>query len=352
MATIEEYNLFLASWEHLYLLPDTVPAGLPNQLFSRHPWALILFENLYCDENGLKGEENAAVQMNWTNSELFVRLASTKYDIIKPLNLKTPLRSHVGDVKQGFKKKHSISIARAIEAETVSVDELFEWRLQLLRPFLDEHKLILYDWPISRYEQDIPPSLLMAVKDVLSSEVPAVPLSKDISELSPERRRIFDSLQKFERKPLRHLQSGRLNQSEYLEIQKQRIHDHREIDMELVKNIDTNLERILRLRERFGTRGGWELVRTYLKAYDRAATPRQLNEIDEALRDRLQYCFKPLLKEFVPATCNITKGVISLLPRIGDALDVAEMIEPAKEIRGLLSESVQFFRGKTRGGKK
>jgi len=147
MALIPEsaYNLFLASWEHLYLVPAGVPAGLPNQLFSRHPWALILFENLYCDENGLKGEQNAAEQMKWTNSELFVRLASSKYDIIKPLNLKVQLHADVAEIKRSFKVLHDgMSINKAIAAESVSVDELFEWRLQLLKGFLDREKLVLY----------------------------------------------------------------------------------------------------------------------------------------------------------------------------------------------------------------
>jgi len=352
MATIEEYNLFLASWEHLYLLPEGVPAGLPNQLFSRHPWVLILFENLYCDENGFRGEQNAAEQMKWTNSELFVRLASSKYDIIKPLNLKTPLRAHVDDVKKDFGKKHSVSITKAIKDKSVSVDELFEWRLQLLRRFLDEHKLVLYDWPIARDDRTIPESLQMAVKDILDLEAAAVPLTKDMAELSPERKRIFDSLQEFEREPLRLLRSGRLPQPKYLETLKRRIHDYREVDMELVKGVDTNLDRIIRLRERFGVRGGWKLVRDYLKAYDRAAHPKELNEIDKALRDRLEYCFKPLLKEFGPATWKIAKGAASLLPRIGEAKDVVEMKEPAKEIWELLSESVRFFRGEIRRGKK
>lgn len=353
MATIEEYNLHLASWEHLYLLPDGVPAGLPNQLFSRHPWALILFENLYCDENGFKGEQNAAEQMKWTNSELFVRLASTKYDIIKPINLKTPLRLHVDDIKKSFRKAHGVSVTKAIDEESVSVDELFEWRLQLLGRFLDEHKLVLYDWPIARYGFTIPVSLQMAVKDVLGLKVAAIPLSKDVSmELSPERKKIFDSLQEFEREPLRHLRSGRLPQPQYLEILKQRIRDYREVDMELVNGVDANLDRIMRIRERFGARGGWELVRTYLKAYDRAAHPKELNEIDKALRDRLKTCFKPQLKEFGPAIWKIAKGAVSFIPLLGDVKDATEIVHPVKEVGGLVSEYVQFFRGDFRRGKK
>lgn len=353
MAIIEEHSLYLASWEHLYLLPDGVPAGLPNQLFSRHPWALIIFENLYCDESGFTGEQNAAEQMNWTNSELFVRLASPKYDIIKPLNLKTPLRPFVDDVKDDFKRKHRISVTEAISTETVSVDELFEWRLKLLKPFLGVHRLVLYDWPLARYGLTIPPALKIAVKDVLGLDVAPVPLSKDVNaELSPERKEIFDSLQEFEREPLQHLRSGRLTQPEYLGILKQRIKDYREVDMELIKDIDINLGRILRLRERFGKRGGWGFVRDFLRAYEQNTKARELNEIDKALRDRLNYCFRPLWAEYGRATLSIAKGVVSLLPRIGEAMTVAGMIEPAKEILGLASESVQFFRGQIHRGKK
>lgn len=353
MSTIAEYNLFIASWEHLYLLPDGIPAGLPNQLFSRHPWALILFENLYCDENGLKGEQNAAEQMNWTNSELFVKLASRKYDIIKPINLKTPLHAYIDDVKNNFRKKHKLGVEEAIKKESVSVENLFDWRLQLLKGFLDEHKLILYDWPIAREGSSIPISVQMAATDVLGLEVRAVPLSRDVSsELSPHRKEIFDSLQQFEEKPLQHLRSGRLSQTDYLEFLKKRIHDYREVDMELGKNIDTNFERIIKLRERFGARGGWELLRTYLKEYDRAAHPKELIELDEELRDRLKMCFKPTLKDYGPATWKIAKGIVSLSPYGGVAKELLEMKKPIKEIGGLLSESFKFFRGDIRKGKK
>lgn len=192
---IDEYSLYLASWEHLYLLPNGIPAGLPNQLFSRHPWTIILFENLYCDENGLKGEQNAAEQLKWTNSELFVRLASSKYNIIQPINLKSPLRPFVDDVKAEFKKEHGTTVTKAIDSDIVSVNELFEWRLKLLRPFLNEHRLILYDWPVARYGITIPTALQMSVRDVLGLQAAAVPLSKDVTtELSPERKGIFDSL--------------------------------------------------------------------------------------------------------------------------------------------------------------
>lgn len=353
MTGIEEHSLYIASWEHLYLLPNGVPAGLPNQLFSRHPWALILFENLYCDENGFKGEQNAADMMKWTNSELFVRLASSKYDIIKPLNLKHPLQLFVSSIKSDFKGKHHISVEEAINTETVSVDELFEWRLKLLNPFLTEHRLVLYDWPLAQYGLAIPPALKIAVKDVLMLETAPVPLSKDVNaELSPERKKIFDDLQIFESEPLRHLRSGRLPQLEYLDILKKRIKDYREVDMELVKDIDTNLDRILRLRERFGKRGGWKLVRDFLKEYEQNAEAKKLNEIDEALRDKLNYCFKPLWTEYGRATFSITKGIVSLLPKIGGAITATEMIGPAKKLLGLASENVNFFRGQIRRGKK
>ena len=353
MATINEYNIYLASWEYMYLLPNGVPAGLPNQLFYHHPWVLILFENLYCDENGFKAEQNAAEQLKWTISELIVKLASTKYDIIKPLNLESPLRPYIHRVETEFKKKYHSSVTKAISKDTVSVKELFQWRLKLLNHFLDQHKLILYDWPIARYEREIPEALKMAVKDVLQLEAAAIPLAKNIElELSQERKKIFDSLQEYEREPLRMLRTGRLSQAEYLEILKKRINEYHEVDIELVKDIDTNLERIMRLRERFGSKKGWQLVREYLKANDRGATPRELDEISKELRNRLHKCFKPSLKEFGPALWKITKGIVSFLPLIGEAKIVSEMSEPVKKIKGLFSEMIQFYRGQIRRRKK
>ena len=352
MANIEEGGLYVASWEHLYLLLGGVPAGLPNQLFARHPWALILFEHLYCDENGFLGEQTAAEQMKWTNSELFVRLASPKYDIIKPINLSTPLQPHILDVKRRFKKKHGSPIEKAIKTDSVSVEELFQWRLELLKPFLDEHHLILYDWPIARYGQSIPVALRKAVSDVLGLEVAAVPLARDItSELSEERKRIFVSLQEFEREPLRHLRSGRLSQPDYLKILKRRTGDYREVDMELQRGIERRIDRVLRLRGRFGKRGGWQLVRDFLKEYSRGAHPKELNEIDQELRDRLRNCFKPVLAEFGPATAKIAHASIYFLPYIGKAKKLADLRDPAKDLANLAREMVNFFRGEFRRSK-
>lgn len=350
MANIDEYSLYLASWEHLYLLPDGVPAGLPNQVFSRHPWVLVFFEHLYCDENGFKGEQNAASQLQWTNSEMFVKLASPKYDIIKPINLRTPLRPHLDDIRTEFYKQRGMSVADAISQGTVSVEELFQWRLRLLQPFREQHKLILYDWPLARYEQpNAPRSIEQAVIDILKLEVAAVPLSKDItSELSPETKAIFDSLQEFEREPLNELRSGRLSQSHYLEILKPRFRDYREVDMEMGLGIDHNLERILRLRERFGRREGWKTFNDYLKAYDRDSSASELNEIKDQLKDRLDYCFKPLMSEYGSATWSLARMAISLLPWIGPAMTIAEMGKPARELFQLGSESIQFYRGQIR----
>ena len=172
---------------------------------------------------------------------------------------------------------------KAIEVDAVSVDELFEWRLELLKPFLDERRLILYDWPIARYARSIPTALKKAVADVLGIQVAAVPLAKDVMrELSTERTEIFASLQDFEREPLRHLRSGRLLQHDYLKTLKERTADYREVDMELQQGLDQRLDRILRLRKRFGKRGGWQTVRAFLQAYSQGAHPRHFRPARDA----------------------------------------------------------------------
>ena len=107
------------------------------------------------------------------------------------------------------------------------------------------------------------------------------------------------SLQEFEREPLRHLRSGRLPQPQYLQILSQRYRDYREVDMEMLEGLNANFDRIIRLRERFGKRGGWKLVNDYLKVYDRDSRARELNEIMDQLNDRLGDCFNPLISEYV-----------------------------------------------------
>lgn len=357
MPEIKDYSIYLASWEHLYLLPNGVPAGLPNQLFSRHPWILILFEKLYCDENGLKGEQNAAEQLKWTNSKLFVKLASTKYDIIQPLNLKTPLYPFIGDLKKEFKKENGISIDKAIENNNISVEELFKWRIKLITPYLNEKKLILYDWPVAQYGLSIPVSLQVAVRDAFNLQVAALPLSKDVnSELSSERSKIFKDLQNFEFQPLMDLRSGRLPQPDYLKLLLQRAKDYREVDMELTDGIDIKLDNIIKLRERFGKRGGWKLVQEYLLLYDREYDPQELLEKQKELECKLKEVFKPSIREFGPITWSITKGivncVISLLPVIGQvktSVDTFNEIKsPVHQLNSLVSDTIHFFRGNSR----
>jgi len=349
MANINEYSLYLASWEHLYLLPEGVPAGLPNQLFSRHPWAIILFEQIYCDENGLRAEEVAADEMKWTNAELFVRLASPKESIIKPLNLKTPLRPHVEDVRSAFRQSYYDSIETIVSQGRISVDELFEWRLKLLQPFLDQHRLVLYDWSISRHQQDVPMAIQKAVKDILNLDVAPIPLTKDLpSELSPERADLFRDLQGFESELVRLCRMGQITQREALEIIKVRAKDHREIEIELVGDVEKNLERIFRLRERFGRRGGWALVQQYLEAFDRLAHPKDLKELDDELRQKLNDCFKPLWSEYGSVSVKIAKSVISFLPHVGTAKTLYDLKEPVKDLGKLAREQVQFLRGRSR----
>lgn len=345
-----EYSIYLASWEHLYLLPQGIPAGLPNHLFAQHPWLLIVFEHLYCDENGFQGEQYAAGVMKWTNSELFVRLATSGYGIVRPINVNVPLLPYVRRVKKAFKKKHGRSIKKAVSNEAVTVHELFRWRLRLLEPFLQQRHLILYDWPLAA-QPSIPVALSKAVRDVLALDISPVHLGKDIAtELSPERRRIFHELQEFEKKPLEHLRAGRMSDHEYLKIISDRMADYREVDMELQHGLDARLATILRLRDRFGPKG-WNLVREFLAASARGAFASELNEIDAALRKRLEHCFKPTFAEYGRAVAKVANGLLEFVPYVGTAKDAVGLVDPLRELGELTRETVAFFHGKTRRGR-
>jgi hypothetical protein len=347
------HSLYLASWEHLYLIDGGTPAGLPNQLFSRHPWAIILFEQLYCDRNGFLGEQAAAQVMGWTNSKLFCELASNKYGVLIPVSTRHSLPT--SQVKTSFQSKFGVSVAEAVAADDVNVDELLfaKTRQELLQPFAETNKLIIYDWSVARLADPIPITLRTVVEDVLGAEVTAVPLALDVfAELPPLYADLFRELQDFEREPLRHLRSGRVSQPEYLKLLSANVTKHREIDMQISVGLDERLVRLMRLRDRFGKRGGWKVVRDFMAAYDRAAPVDELLEIKRALVEKLQYCFKPVASEFGPATVRLTRALAQLQPLVHEATVASEVAEAAVTLRNLLSELVTYFRGDYRRGGK
>jgi hypothetical protein len=347
---IEEHSLYLASWEHFHLLDNDTPTGLPNQLFSDHPWLLILFEHIYCDVNGFQGEKNAADTMAWVNSQLFVKLASRECgEILRPVHVQSFIQPHAKDMNDRFALQHGMSLREAVASDSVTVEELFDWRLQGLAPFLEQHELVLYDWPVARHDRELPLSVRLTAKEVLGFEVAAVPLAKDFaSELPPERKALFDDLQRFESEPLRQLRSGRLTQHEYLDILTKRIRDYREIDMVLIDQTPQRLQRILTLRERFGKRGGWVSFRRFLAAYRRAAPPQELNDLERELRTKLEYCFLPLMKEYGPALVRILGGMARLNPIVHHAEIADEVVSGIRRGEGPMRELINFLRGQSR----
>jgi len=348
------HSLYLASWEHLYLIEGGTPAGLPNQLFARHPWAIILFEQLYCDSNGFMGEQAAAQVMGWTNSKLFCELASSKYN-----NVLTPVATRhslpTSQVETSFRRKHGISVSEAVSVDDANLDELLfaKTRQELLQPFAETNKLIVYDWSVARIADPIPVTLSTVVEDVLTAEVCAVPLTPDVfTELPPRHAQLFRELQNFEREPLRHLRSGRVSQPEYLKLLSANVRKHREIDMQISSGLKERLERLMRLRDRFGKRGGWKVVRDFMAAYDRAAPVEELLEIKRALVEKLQYCFKPVAGEFGPATVRLTRALAQLQPLVHEITVASEVGNAAGSLRNLLSELITYYRGDYRRGPK
>ena len=117
------HGLYLASWEYLYLR-QRKPAGLPNQLFFHHPWLLIPFENIYCDQNAYDAEWKAWKQLGWTNSGLFVKLAER--GIIQPIATILARSLRKGGIPRtlltGFSLPESEVIERPILSEQMRKD--------------------------------------------------------------------------------------------------------------------------------------------------------------------------------------------------------------------------------------
>ncbi|MBK7407380.1 MAG: hypothetical protein IPJ40_04385 [Saprospirales bacterium] len=196
MNSIKKYALYLGSWEHMYL-GTGVPRGLPNILFSNHPWLLILFENIYCDENGLIGEINAYEQLGWTNSKLFNDLSKPSIGLIKPIDIKTIISERINIVSKNLEITDKTEFQRKIAV--MKDKDLLQYKLTLLQPLFIDFKLVFYDFPTANLVSVIPISLREAVEEVLQSIAPHLVLSKKISELSPKRIQIFQDLQVFEK---------------------------------------------------------------------------------------------------------------------------------------------------------
>ncbi|MCP4545810.1 MAG: hypothetical protein GY835_05010 [bacterium] len=339
---IVPHSLYLASWEHLYLSPDGLPAGLPNQIFAKSPWAIILFEKLYCDENGLRGEDNAARLLGWTNSRLFVRLVQE--DVLEPLPVEAHLAMASRRLRAIFTDHTGTTPEEAANAETMPVEEFFAWRTELLREFLAKNRLLLYDfelfsglWPILDALEDL-------AKDLLIFEIENVPLTVSPGSLSGHLRNLFDDLQRFEKEPLTRLRTGVLPQLQYLEILRNRASDYALIDAELSQGVEERLQRILLLRHRFGNSDGWKSVRSLLAAHHRGALPEELTELQHEVRRKLDDCFKPAVGEFGRGLIEIGKGLLSLNPAV-HKVEVANKVRVgARELRRPYRDLLQWIR--------
>jgi hypothetical protein len=342
---INEYGLYLASWEHLYLIPNGVPAGLPNQVFSRQPWVLILFEHIYCDEHGLRGERNAATRLGWTNSRLFVKLASAELGIITPVNLSTPVNPYVKDVQSHFESCHAMDINAAVKADAVTVDELFDWRLQLIEPFLNQHRLILYDWPLAGRRPTLPAIIKDIVAPLPPLKIPKVPLTRDWSELTDDAAQVFRQLQDFEKPHLIRLRTGQITQPDYLTILEERRDDYRKVDLEITPGTDANLYDILRYRDRFGKRGGWKLLRNLLTEERQGADAEALAPLVEELRKRLKSCALPTMSELADASWGFAKALIKTQPPFNKIETASSLGKGGRNLANLIKEAFYYFRG-------
>jgi hypothetical protein len=184
MSPLTPQGLYLGSWEYLYLA-GTRPRGLPNQIFSHHPWALIVFENIYCDKYGLEGERAAFDALQWTNSKLFIDLAHPVRAVIQPIDGEAILRTSVESTRrsEGFESEHRFQTALT----QASDEDLSKWKIRLITPLLRERKLHLYDWPSAQEGAPLPFPLVEAVEQADRIAIGEVEFAKRISELHPSR---------------------------------------------------------------------------------------------------------------------------------------------------------------------
>jgi hypothetical protein len=126
--------------------------------------------------------------MGWSNSKLFSELASTKYGcIIKPIVVQHRLPTE--RVAQAFAQQNqgtSVDEALALDYQPYDEQLFAATRQDLLKPFLETNKLVLYDWQFSRLNDPLRVALQQAATDVLTALMRETPLSPDVfTELPP-----------------------------------------------------------------------------------------------------------------------------------------------------------------------
>lgn len=67
-------NLVLSTWFINFFHQEKRWGGLPNDFITRAPGALLIYDEVLCDEEALEAETTAAKRGRWITSELFVEL--------------------------------------------------------------------------------------------------------------------------------------------------------------------------------------------------------------------------------------------------------------------------------------
>lgn len=347
MSDINQHGLYLCSWEWLYM-GTKVPRGLPNEVFSRHPGLLILFEHIYCDRNALEGEFNAHNTLGWTNSGLFCAL--TKESIIQPLDIQAHLHTDAGIARHDAGVRSSEQYRGIIQ--TASDDQLFALKMHLLKPFLGRHGLHAYDFTMADPSKELPMSLL-----TLSSQLP--PISTDhflfvkrIAELDPKRVDLSNDLQRYEAPHLAVLRRGGMDQKDdYIPILFKRADDHRFIDEELHHGVQERLRQVIEARKRFGDRGGWVDVHKYLEL---VRTPICLEEGElNSLLNRIVDNYNQSTEALTPRErgsgwWRVGLALLQFIPILDKIPALWSLGQEAQQQRGVLKEPITYVQGSAR----
>ena len=333
MAEIKENGLYLGSWEYMYMGTST-PNGLPNQLFSEDAHLLVVFENIYCDENGLRGEKRAFDELKWTNSRLFCDFSRQKYGIIKGLPIKSEIQNRISNlrIENGFVCDKDFQK----EIEKTEIEQLISLKYALLQPFLATNRLITYDVDFNITIQE------------LTLKTPHIYLTKKMKDLTSVNYSYFKELQKSERNSLLELRKGIIQQEEYYSRLNQNKKLYREIDKELIEGYEERFENILRYRERFSKRGGWNYVQEYFKMAN-SVVDVDIEELTK-LQKQIQICLDntkiPVISELGYASWNITKSILGFIPYVGEVLDAKDVINSIKSNKKVFSDFFSFFKRK------
>lgn len=256
-------QLVLSTWFYKYLM-DQKPAGLPNEIFTKSPHTLLLFDEIICDKYAFGAEKTFAKELGWTASEYFVKLKKEK--IIKIVDTEKELASYL----ESFNEKEKgdiIDSQKQITNFYIKNNNLKDLNNHWSEtPFGNFDKLCLnnlskkegyltYNWEYGNLDTD---NIILRSRgrECLSLLIPSIefiPSFESVKKIDAKAYKSFRNLQKNEEIPLVEYKIGELSQEDWRDWRFQFRETDEKIDEILKDKAKYNFDILMKMRKETST---------------------------------------------------------------------------------------------------